>query len=82
MFILFGTRRSIRQLAVLTFVCGFCGNRAAQILSRVVTKFTLFFVPLFPVRTRHQVQCASCGAVGKVDRAQARQMEASAARPV
>jgi len=60
--LIFGLRAVTHRLGVLTLLCRNCGNTAAQVLSRKVTKFSLFFVPLFPVRTKYGVQCTFCGA--------------------
>ncbi|MER5628557.1 zinc-ribbon domain-containing protein [Streptosporangium sp. NPDC005286] len=60
--LIFGLRTVVHRLGVLTLVCRNCGNAAAQVLSRRVTKFSLFFVPLFPVRTRYGMQCTFCAA--------------------
>jgi hypothetical protein len=66
-FILFGFRGRDRQVAVLSMVCEVCGMSAAQSLTRRTTTFTLFFVPLFPVRpARHHLQCTHCGALREV----------------
>ncbi|MZD09453.1 zinc-ribbon domain-containing protein [Streptomyces sp. SID5785] len=59
--IIFGTRGYVYQLAMLTLVCGQCGNPAAHSLRKYVTKFTLFFVPLFPISTKYRTQCTFCG---------------------
>ncbi|MFS0694514.1 zinc-ribbon domain-containing protein [Streptomyces nitrosporeus] len=59
--IIFGTKGYLHQLAVLTMVCGWCGNPAAHTLRKRVTKFTLFFVPLFPFSTKYATQCTFCG---------------------
>ena len=77
--IIFGTKGYLYQLAILTLVCGQCGNPAAHTLRKRVTKFTLFFVPLFPVSTKYATQCTFCGAEHKVDREQAEQLQAQAA---
>lgn len=58
---IFGWRRDVQRLAVLTLVCGNCGNPAAHVLHKMVTKFTLFFVPLIPLSTKHSLQCTWCG---------------------
>jgi hypothetical protein len=76
--IIFGTRRTVQQLAMVLLTCGTCHSTAANALLKIVTKFTLFFVPLFPVRTRYAVQCTACGASGHIDRERAEQMRASA----
>ncbi|MFD9719893.1 zinc-ribbon domain-containing protein [Streptomyces sp. NPDC056500] len=69
--IIFGTKGYLHQLAMLTLVCGSCGNPAAHALRKRVTKFTLFFVPLFPVSTKYSTQCTFCGAEQKLVKEQA-----------
>lgn len=69
--IIFGTRGYLYQLAVLTMVCGWCGNPAAHTLRKRVTKFTLFFVPLFPFSTKYATQCTFCGGERQIPKEQA-----------
>jgi hypothetical protein len=78
--ILFGTRTYLYQLAVLTLVCGRCGNPSGHMLRKRVLKFTLFFVPLFPISTKYSTQCASCGAEQQVPKEQADGMLATIAQ--
>ncbi len=59
--IIFGTRSYLYQLAMVTLLCGRCGNTVAHVLRKRVTKFTLFFVPLFPISTKYTAQCTFCG---------------------
>ncbi|WP_425840685.1 zinc-ribbon domain-containing protein [Streptomyces fractus] len=77
--IIFGTRGYAYQLAILTFVCGNCGNPAAHTLRKFVTKFTLFFIPLFPISTKHQTQCTFCGIAHQVPKEQVDGLLAQAA---
>lgn len=77
--IIFGTKGYLYQLAILTLVCGNCGNPAAHTLRKRVTKFTLFFVPLFPLSTKYVMQCTFCGADQKITKEQAEQLQAQAA---
>ncbi|QKW09947.1 zinc-ribbon domain-containing protein [Streptomyces sp. NA04227] len=79
--IIFGTKGYLHQLAILTLVCGFCHTPAAHVLRKQVTKFTLFFVPLFPVSTKYSTQCTFCGAAQKVTEPQAQQLQAAGAGP-
>ncbi|MCX4832153.1 zinc-ribbon domain-containing protein [Streptomyces sp. BH106] len=79
--IIFGTRGYAYQLAILTFVCGSCGNPAAHTLRKFVTKFTLFFIPLFPISTKYQAQCTFCGAAHQVPKDHVDGMLAQAAGP-
>ncbi|GAA2998375.1 zinc-ribbon domain-containing protein [Streptomyces fulvorobeus] len=72
--IIFGTKGYLYQLAILTMVCGWCGNPAAHTLRKKVTKFTLFFVPLFPFSTSYATQCTFCGGEQKIPKEQAEQL--------
>jgi hypothetical protein len=74
--IIFGTKGYLYQLAILTFMCGRCGNPAAHTLKKRVTKFTLFFVPLFPFSTKYMTQCTFCGAEQRIAKEQAEQLQA------
>lgn len=69
--VIFGFRTKVFILTVLTLVCRQCGNPVAHPLHKAVTKFTLFFVPLFPVKTRYSTQCTYCGAATRLDKAEA-----------
>ncbi|MCF6523252.1 zinc-ribbon domain-containing protein [Streptomyces sp. JJ36] len=61
--IIFGTSSKTYQLAIVNLLCGFCGNPAAHALRKRVTRFSLFFVPLFPIApAKHSMQCTFCGA--------------------
>ncbi|OLF17673.1 zinc ribbon domain-containing protein [Actinophytocola xanthii] len=72
--VIFGFRTKVVVLAMLTLLCPGCGNRAAHPLRRAVTKFTLFFISLFPVRTARTTQCTFCGLTSRVSRDQASQL--------
>ena len=77
--IIFGTKGYIYQLAILTLVCGQCGNPSAHTLRKRVSKFTLFFVPLFPYSTKYWTQCTFCGVEHQVPSEQAEQLLAQGA---
>ncbi|MEU2037980.1 zinc-ribbon domain-containing protein [Nocardia niwae] len=51
---------------MITLLCGRCGNPAAHALRKLVTKFTLFFIPLFPLSTKHHLECTWCGAASPI----------------
>ncbi|MEU0156059.1 MULTISPECIES: zinc-ribbon domain-containing protein [Micromonospora] len=74
MFFIFGLRTKVDRSGVVTQVCRNCGNRAAQVITRRATKFTLFFIPLIPVRTRYAQQCTFCGAQYEISRAEAERL--------
>lgn len=67
--IIFGSRTTVRLLAILNFVCGRCGNPSAHRIEERVRKFTLFFIPLFPLGARRTFgTCTYCGLVTEIDR--------------
>lgn len=72
--IIFGTKAYLYQLAMVTLVCGRCGNPAAHAVRKRITRFTLFFVPLFPVSTSYATQCTFCGAERRISEQEARQL--------
>jgi hypothetical protein len=74
MLFVFGTRRTVAQLAMVVLTCVNCRRTAANAVLRTVTKFTLFFIPLFPVRTRYATQCTACGFHQRIDKGQAEQL--------
>ena len=51
-----------RRLAAPVLLHAYCGATAAQVLIRRTTKFSLFFIPLFPVkRPTYHLTCTFCG---------------------
>lgn len=79
--IIFGIRRMAHRIAVLTLLCHSCGNPCAQVLRKVVTWFTLFFIPVIPVRTRRILQCTFCAAESRISKTQAEQLLAQHSQP-
>lgn len=79
--IIWGFRRYIQQLAMVTMVCQGCYNPSAHAVRRALTKFTLFFIPLFPISSRYFVQCTFCGLSNKVTKEQANELRAQAQAP-
>lgn len=74
--VIFGTKGYREVLATVMLVCSVCHNPAAQRIEKLVTKFTLFFIPLFPVSTRHQLQCAMCAATSSISAEEAERLAA------
>lgn len=81
MLIIFGFRRYLEQLAMLTLTCSYCHTSCAHPLRRAVTKFSLFFIPLFPVRSEYLMQCTYCGASSRLSRHQAEALRDQAGHP-
>ena len=71
--LIFGLSTKQVLLATLFYVCDVCGNEAAHQLIETVRRFTLFFIPLFPVGTRYLDTCTYCARTLDVprDRAEA-----------
>ncbi|QUH00492.1 zinc-ribbon domain-containing protein [Saccharopolyspora erythraea] len=69
--IIFGTRRTVHRVANLLLHCRNCNQVCATTLNKGVTKFTLFFIPLFPVHIKHALTCTWCGATTQVPWAEA-----------
>jgi hypothetical protein len=78
--IIWGIRRYVQQLAILMALCPAQGHEAPHRLIRRRTKFTLFFVPLFPVSSSHQLVCTTCGNVAKIDKVGVAEVTAEATR--
>lgn len=71
MILVFGTRASESLLVTVSFVCNYCRMAAPQEVFKRVTRFTLFFLPLFPVSTSYFVRCSNCGGTTSLTRDQA-----------
>jgi hypothetical protein len=78
MFLIFGVKRLKRRLATTFALCGRCGTPAAQVLMRIGTWFSLFFVPVIPLGTKYVLTCTFCGESTKLDKLQATNMVAAA----
>ena len=74
--IIFGTKTYIIQLAMLNLLCGNCGNPASHAIRKKVTKFTLFFIPLFPVHWKYFTQCTFCGVTADITKEEAERLAA------
>ncbi|HET6499881.1 MAG TPA: zinc-ribbon domain-containing protein [Amycolatopsis sp.] len=72
--IIYGWRRQVRHLTTATYLCGNCQNPSAHALRKTVTKLTLFFIPLFPISSKHFTVCTFCGATNKLTKAEAQQV--------
>ena len=57
MFLIFGFGTKAYPLGWVTTVCQVCGHAGSLLLVREVTKLSLFFIPLIPVRTKHVLEC-------------------------
>jgi hypothetical protein len=75
-FLIFGFRTKAYPLGWVATVCPVCGRAGSLLLVHEVTKLSLFFVPLIPVRTRHALECQNpvCRSRVKVSRGEARRL--------
>ena len=69
--IIFGTRAYLQAVAMVNFICTNCHNPAAQRVMRRVVRFTLFFIPLFPVSSSYTTTCTFCGLTTRINKEQA-----------
>ena len=68
MFLIFGLKTAERRIGSQIMTCEVCGVTAAQVLIRRTTKFSLFFIPLLPVKpASHYLQCTNCGTIRRTD---------------
>ena len=74
--LIWGTRRYVQQLLMTMLVCNNCHNPAAHALRKFTTKFTLFFIPLFPITSRYHLQCTYCGFASELSKEQAQALVA------
>ncbi len=56
--------------------CRVCGQAGSLLLVREVTRFSLYFIPLIPVRTKHVVECQNpmCRSRAKISSGEARRL--------
>jgi len=66
-FLIFGFKSTDRRIAAPILLHAYCGATVAQVLIKRTTRFSLFFIPLFPVRSaRYFLQCTNCGGTQEV----------------
>jgi hypothetical protein len=69
--LIWGIKSYVRLLGIVTLVCGNCHNPAAQRVVQRIRKFTLFWIPLFPVKRQTLLTCTFCGTVTALTKDQA-----------
>ena len=79
--IIFGTRGYLRVLAMVNFICNNCHNPAAQRVVARITRFTLFFIPLFPIAKSYTTTCTFCGFSQRINKDLADQYAANGQQP-
>lgn len=75
MFILFGTRRTEKQLtAGNEYRCPRCGNVRHWPVTQYTSWLSLFFVPVIPYRKKYYEMCPICRAGRELSAEQARHL--------
>nr|WP_296073942.1 zinc-ribbon domain-containing protein [uncultured Actinoplanes sp.] len=84
MLLIFGFRTKAYPLGWVAAFCHVCGRTGNLLVIREVTKLSLFFIPLIPVRTRYVMECQNpvCRSRTRIDRREARRLLAAGVSPV
>ncbi len=84
MLLIFGFRTKAYALGWVAAFCQVCGRTGNLLLVREVTKMSLFFVPLIPVRTRYALECQNpaCRSRTSIDKREADRLRAAGVSPV
>jgi hypothetical protein len=82
--LIFGFRTKAYPLGWVAGLCHVCGRAGKLMLVREVTQLSLFFIPLIPVRTRYAVECQNpaCRSRTRIDKHEARRLQAASSSPV
>lgn len=73
MFILWGTKQTQKQLAAGNeYMCPRCNNVNRWPVLQYTTWFTLFFIPLIPLRKKYYEMCPICRAGREMKKDQAK----------
>jgi zinc-ribbon family len=65
---IFGIKRRVLRLGAVLALCSQCRTPAAQVVNRVRTFFSLFFIPIVPIATKYRTTCTMCGVTTTVSR--------------
>lgn len=72
--ILYGLRQRSKPLGQLTYVCPRCQQNCPHVVAKTQYIFTLFFVPLLPLRSSYLATCVNCRYQEKVSKDQAKKL--------
>jgi hypothetical protein len=77
-FLIFGFRTKVYPMGWAPTACHVCGGSGSVALFREVTKLSLFFVPLIPIRTKYVAECSNpmCRSRHTVSKREARSLAA------
>lgn len=71
---IFGTSGYATQLGTMMGWCQRCRNNCPQHIVRRGSKFSLFFIPLFPVSSHYGIECEICRATRRLDKDEAERL--------
>ena len=77
MFIIWGFKKTTKELGFVGYYhCSRCNNDGNWQLMKIVSWFTLFFIPLIPYHTEYYVYCPICHSATRVSKEEAKQIMA------
>jgi hypothetical protein len=65
---IFGIKRKGLRLGTVLALCSQCRTPAAQVVNRVRTFISVFFIPIIPIGTKYRTTCTMCGVTSTVSR--------------
>ncbi len=76
MFVIWGTgkRKKVTKYAI-TDLCGCCGTAARMSIIKISVYFSMFFIPLFNVKSNYYVVCPNCQAAREVSKKEFKQIK-------
>ena len=76
MFIIWGSgkRKKVTKYTI-TDLCGCCGTAARMSIIKVSVYFSIFFIPLFNIKTNYYVVCPNCDAAREVSKKEFKQIK-------
>jgi hypothetical protein len=77
--LIFGFRTKAYALGWVAALCHVCGQSGNVLLVREVTKLSVFFIPLIPVRTKYVLECQNpvCRNRTRIDKREAERLLAA-----
>ena len=76
MFIFFGSRRTVKDLGSypVSGTCPNCHNTINLKIIKVTDWFTLYFIPIFPLKVERFKTCPICSIAQKISKEEAEQL--------
>jgi hypothetical protein len=76
--VIFGWKQTVRELGALFTYCHSCGLRGWQRIYQKMLWFTVFFLPVLPLRVSGAMVCGMCGVNSQLTKAEAQALVARA----